>query len=132
MLGPVAAQIQSAALVKDEREGAVETSCTYGLAPYPAGQEPDPGNALTITRTIYPDRATLSKIPLPRLMMTPLPVQGPWEKGWFTTTQLATRAECILETVNGQIITRITLAVPGNTKPVDQVKEKLATLITGQ
>lgn len=128
-LGAIAAQIQPGVQSVTETQGVKETSCTFSLVGVPGGQDPDPGNALTISTAVYPDTAALSKMELPRLMMSPKPVEGAGERAWYARNQLSSSIEYVLESASKNVITRITLAVPVHAPPVEQSQDKLTSLL---
>lgn len=128
-LGAIAAQIQPGVQSVTETQGVKETSCTFSLVGVPNGQDPDPGNALTISTTVYPDTAALGKVELPRLMMSPKSVDGAGERAWYARNQLSSSTEYVLESASKNVITRITLAVPVQAPPVEQSQDKLTSLL---
>ncbi|GAB3571608.1 hypothetical protein GCM10027405_37950 [Arthrobacter alkaliphilus] len=127
-LGAVASQLQPAVQSVTENQGVKETSCIFSLVTVPSGQDPDPNNALTITTTVYPDAAALAKVELPRMMISPTPVQA-GQRAWYARNQLSSSTEYVLESASKNVITRITLAVPVQTAAVEQAQEKLTGLL---
>jgi hypothetical protein len=127
-LGAVASQLQPAVQTVTESQGVKETSCTFSLVTVPSGQDLDPNNALTVTTTAYPDAAALAKVELPRMMISPTPVQA-GQRAWYARNQLSSSTEYVLESASKNVITRITLAVPVQTPTVEQAQEKLTGLL---
>jgi hypothetical protein len=128
-LGAIAANIQPAVPSVTETQGVKETNCTFSLATVPNGQDPDPGNALTISTAAYPDARSLATVELPRLMIAPKPVEGAGERAWYARNELSSSTEYVLESASKNVITRITLAVPAPAPPVEQPQDKLTALL---
>ncbi|MBT8161843.1 MULTISPECIES: hypothetical protein [Arthrobacter] len=128
-LGDVAAQVQTGTASATENQGMKETTCTFSLVPVPQGQDADPGNALTVSTDVFPDADSLAKVGLPRLMMSPNPVDGAGERAWYARNQLSSSTEYVLESVSKNVVTRITLALPVQAAPMDQPQDKLSALL---
>lgn len=128
VLGPVAEQLQTPSAQSATKDGLVDVICTFGLAPIPAGQAADPGNALLITTTTAGDETVLKKLELPRLMMAPEEVSGVGNKAWYSMNRLSGSTEYVLEVVDGARITRISLAVPPATAPIEGIQQKLVAI----
>ncbi|MEZ2391482.1 hypothetical protein AB6813_18410 [bacterium RCC_150] len=128
-LGTVAAQIQAAVPSATEAQGVKETDCTYSLAAVPQGQDPDAGNALTISKSSYPDAASLAKVELPRLMISPKAIDEAGDRAWYARNQLSSSTEYVLESVSNAVITRITLAVPVQAPAIEDPEAKLTALL---
>lgn len=128
-LGAVADQVQPPVPASVAAEGLTETTCTFSLAPAPAGQAPDPGNALTVSTTVYATPESLANVPLPRLMMSPKPVEGLGDRAWFSTNTLSSTTEYVLEVVEGKAVTRATLGLPASAAKLDDAENKLSALL---
>ena len=129
VLGPVADQLQAPSGQSATKDGLVDVSCTFGLAPIPAGQAADPGNALLITTTAG-DESALKRLQLPRLMMAPEQVSGVGSRAWYSLNRLSGSTEYVLEVVDGAKVTRISLAVPSAAAPIDGIRQKLIAIAT--
>ncbi len=130
VLGPVADQLQAPSGQSATKDGLVDVSCTFGLAPIPAGQAADPGNALLITTTTASDESALKRLELPRLMMAPEQVPGVGNKAWYSLNRLSGSTEYVLEVVDGARVTRISLAVPTAAAPIEGIQQKLIAIAT--
>lgn len=130
VLGPVADQLQKPLAKSAGKDGLVDVSCTFGLAPIPAGQVPEPGNSLMIATTTAGDEAAFKRLELPRLMMAPEPVSGVGSKAWYSLNRLSDSTEYVLETVDGLTVTRISLSVPSATAPIEGMQQKLSAIAT--
>jgi hypothetical protein len=130
VLGPVAAQIQPPTAKSGAKDGLVDVSCTFGLAPVPAGQAPEPGNSLVVATTTASDDAAFARLELPRLMMAPEPVSGVGSKAWYSVNRLSESTEYVMEIVDGRTVTRISLAVPSASGAIDGVQQKLSAIAT--
>lgn len=128
VLGPVADQLQAPSAQSATKDGLVDVICTFGLAPISSGQAADPGNALLITTTTAGDEAVLKNLELPRLMMAPEEVSGVGNKAWYSLNRLSGSTEYVLEVVDGARITRIALAVPSATAPIEGMQQKLVAI----
>lgn len=131
-LGAVADQVQPPVPASVAAEGLTETTCTFSLAPAPAGQAPDPGNSLTVSTTVYAAPESLAKVPLPRLMMAPKAVEGLGDRAWFSTNTLSSTTEYVLEVVEGKAITRANLALPASAAKLDDAENRLAALVAAE
>jgi hypothetical protein len=110
------------------KDGLVDVSCTFGLAPIPAGQVPEPGNSLLIATTTASDEAAFKRLELPRLMMAAEPVSGVGNRAWYSLNRLSDSTEYVLEVVDGLTVTRISLAVPSAAAPIDGIQQKLSAI----
>ena len=131
VLGALAEQVKSGVAVLSESSGVRKLTCTFSLAPVPPGQDPDPGNSLTVSTETYPDPTSAANVKLPRLMMSPQTATDGRGPAWFARNQLTSTTEYVLESVSANVITRLTLAVPVQTPAVDQPLEKLRALLDG-
>ncbi len=130
-LGSVAASVQTPQASASTKDGVSTVTCVYSLIPVPVGQMPDPGNALVLTTTKAPDSAGIAALGLPRLMMSPEPVEGAGERAWFGVNRLSATTEYVFESVQGLTAIRASLGVPSSTPEVGDAKQRLQALLSG-